>query len=211
MINHLRFADDIVVIASSEQELKEMLDQLCAESAKVGLKMNMNKTKIMNNKLCPLNNINVNGEVLQKVENYIYLGHQINCDNNNILEINRRIGLGWAIFGKHREIFKSNMPISLKTKLYNQVILPVITYGSETWTLTKESITKLQVAQRAMERQMLGISLRDRKENIWVREQTKVLDIIESIKWNKWKWAGHIQRMTDERWTKTLTNWRPWY
>ena len=103
------------------------------------------------------------------------------------------------------------MPTSLKTKLYNQVILPVITYGSETWTLTKESITKLQVAQRAMERQMLRISLRDRKENIWVRGQTKVLDIIESIKWSKWKWAGHIQRMTDERWTKTLTNWRPWY
>ncbi len=76
----------------------------------------------------------------------------------------------------------SNLPLSLKRKVYNQCILPILTYGSETWHLTNEQEEKLRSAQRGMERKMLGITWRDRKQAIWIREQTKVEDILVTIK-----------------------------
>ena len=95
--------------------------------------------------------------------------------------------------------------------MFDACILPVLTYGAETLPLTKASENKLRIAQRAMERSMLGISLRDKITNQWIRQQTKIVDVMERISSLKWNWAGHIARMTNDRWTKTKTNmnWRP--
>ena len=68
---------------------------------------------------------------------------------------------------------------------------------------------RLRVAQRSMERAMLGITRRDRKRNEWIRSQTGVQDIILKVKRHKWQWAGHIARLQDERWTKLVTEWIP--
>ncbi len=70
-----------------------------------------------------------------------------------------------------------SLPLSLKRKVYNQCILPVLTYGSESWRLTKELERKLRSAQRGRERRMLGITWRDKKRASWIREQTKAEDI----------------------------------
>ncbi len=101
----------------------------------------------------------------------------------------------------------SNLPLSLKRKVYNQCILPVLTYGSEIRHLTKEQERKLRSAQKGMERKMFGITWRDRKRAIWIREQTKIEDILMTIKKKKWSWAGYIIRRTDNRWTKRVTEW----
>ena len=98
----------------------------------------------------------------------------------------------------------------LKRKVYNGCILPAMTYGCETWKLTKSSENKLRIAQRAMERAMLGVTLRDRKRSTWIRGKTRVKDIIQIIKQQKWRWAGHLARRDDNRWTKRLTDWCPW-
>jgi hypothetical protein len=74
-------------------------------------------------------------------------------------EVNRRIQLGWAAFGKLRRVFSSSIPQSPKTKVFNQCVLPVMTYGAETWTLTARLVHKFEVAQRAMERATLLVSL----------------------------------------------------
>jgi hypothetical protein len=102
------------------------------------------------------------------------------------------------------------MDIRLKKKVFEQCILPVMTYGSETLTLTKASINKLRVSQRAMERAMLGISLRDKKRNEWIRRKTGMTDVIHKVKSLKWEWAGHVARMEDERWTKRALDCRPY-
>ncbi len=103
----------------------------------------------------------------------------------------------------------SNLPLSLKRKVYNQCILPVLAHGSETWRLTKELERKLRSAQRGMERRMLGITLRDRKRASWIREHTKVEDILVTIKNKKWTWAGHVMRRRDNRWATRVTEWQP--
>ena len=84
-----------------------------------------------------------------------------------------------------------------------------IVYGAETWSTTREMEQKLITTQRAMERKMLSISLRDRERHTEIRKRTKVKNIMEKIKESKWRWAGHIARTVDNRWTKRLTDWQP--
>ncbi|CAG9103041.1 unnamed protein product [Plutella xylostella] len=209
-ISHLRFADDIVIMAETLEELGEMLTDLNDASKQVGLKMNMDKTKVMSNEHVSSSPVTVGGVTIEVVDQYPYLGQVIRLGKSNFdKEVARRIQLGWAAFGKLRHIFTENIPQCLKTKVFNQCVLPVMTYGAETWCFTKGLIHKLSVAQRAMERAMLGVSLRDRIRNEEIRRRTKVTDIAKRISTLKWQWAGHVARRADDRWSRKVLEWRP--
>ena len=96
--------------------------------------------------------------------------------------------------------------MQIKKKVFNEYVLPVMTYGSETWALTTAQMDALAVAQRKMERIMLGITLRDQRHNTWIRQQTGVTDIIDHIRQSKHRWAGHVARLQDNRWTIRATS-----
>ena len=125
---------------------------------------------------------------------------------------------GWAAYAKHRDIFKSSLAICLKRQVYNSCVLPAMTYGAETWTLTKQAQDKLAAAQTKMERSMLfgvyvtktNITYKDRRTKIWVRKRTKLIDVIYTVRKMKWSWAGHINRLKDDRWTSRVTAWSPY-
>ena len=76
-------------------------------------------------------------------------------------------------------------------------------------SFTKKSTEKFRVAQRAMERAMLKITLRDRKTNEWTRNKTGLTDVISTVANKKWRWAGHTASMEYSRWTRRLLEWRP--
>jgi Reverse transcriptase (RNA-dependent DNA polymerase) len=208
-ISHLRFADDIVLISSSSTELQEMISQLNEESNKLGMKMNMKKTKVMFNKFSTEIDIQINGMQIGKVDEYVYLGQLVTMQSDKTDEIKRRIVAGWMSFNKNRDIMKSKIPMCLKRKVYNQCVLAAMTYGSQTWAITKRMQERLRITQRSMERAMVGTTRRDRKTNVWLRQQTGVQDIVCKIKKLKWQWAGHIARIQDNRWTKLATEWIP--
>ncbi len=105
----------------------------------------------------------IGNEALELVEEYTHRGQMVNANTAHEKEIRRRIGIGWSAFGKQNLVMNRNLPLSLKTKVYNHCILPVLRYWSETWRLTKELERKLKSAQREMERRMLGITWRDKK------------------------------------------------
>ncbi len=116
--------------------------------------------------------------------------------------------MGWSAFGKHSLVMNSDLLLFLKRKVHNHYILPVLTYGPENWRLTKELERKLRIAQRGMERKMLGITWRDKEGASWIREQTKVEYILMTIKNNKRSWEGHVMRRRDNRWTTRVTKWQ---
>jgi hypothetical protein len=207
-LNHLRFADDIVLISTDIHELKSMLQDLNHKSNQIGLKMNLDKTKILSNSL---ENITIDNINVEKVEQYIYLGHAIkNEKENQTLEIKRRTQLSWAAFGKLSFILKDRkIPIHLKRKTYDTCILPVATYGLETMAITRKMAEQLRVTQRAMERAMLNISLRDKIPNTEIRRRTKVTDIMEKIATLRWQWVAHVARQDTNRWSHKVTFWRP--
>ena len=131
---------------------------------------------------------------------YVYLGQHYSLkEKNQYKEIQRRIVAGWEAYAKHRDIFKSKLVICLKRQVYNSSVLPAMTYGAETWALTYQAQNKLAAAQTKMERSMLNITYKDRRTNIWVMERTKLIDIIYTVRRMKWSWAGHINRLKDDR------------
>ncbi|KAK2183091.1 hypothetical protein NP493_323g00014 [Ridgeia piscesae] len=135
--------------------------------------------------------IYVNNTQIENVEGYIYLGQRYSTrDKTKDKEIQRRITAGWTAFVKHRAIFKGNIGKCLKRQVYNSCILPAMTYVEETWALTTQAKKKLAAAQTKMERSMLNIIYRNSNTNIWVREKTKITDVIEQVRRRKWTWAG---------------------
>ena len=98
----------------------------------------------------------------------------------------------------------------MKRQVYNSCVLPAMTHGVETWALNTHAKNKLAVARTKMERSMLNITYRYRKTNIWVREKTKVTDVIDQVRRRKWTWTGHFSRIRDNGWTQHITTGKPY-
>ena len=207
-LNNLRFADDICLLSSDFEELRGMLEDLHQESLRVGLEMNLDKTKIMTPDNIPMV---IDGQIVENVAEYVYLGQVLKLSQDcRTAEITRRIGQTWAAFGNLRHIFcNPRLPINLKRKVHDACLLPVATYGLETIALTVRNAQRLRVMQRAIERRMLGVSLRDRIRNEELRRRSKIKDVIERIAELKWSWAGHVARQSDTKWPLKILNWRP--
>ena len=149
-----------------------MLNDLRSESRKYGLKINRTKTKLMIN-----NNISATPVKLEEIElttECIYLGQKISLQEpNQASEIKRRAQLGWVAFGKLHTIMRSNLPMSMKKKAFNQCVLLTMTYACETWATTKRMDNKLRVTQRAMERLMAGVTKKDHIRKTELRRKPK--------------------------------------
>ena len=123
----------------------------------------MRKTKIMAGTTRTTKAVYVNGIKLDQVD-YVYLGQRFTLiEKNQDNEIRRRIKAGWQAYGTRSIIMKGTLPTCLKRKVFNQCILPAMTYGAETWTLTTKMENKLSAAQHKMERNMFNITYKDRK------------------------------------------------
>lgn len=206
-LTHLRFADDIVLITEKHCELEYMLKSLDEESRKCGLHMNTSKTCLMTNReQVP---IILQATEIIYVDKYIYLGQNIGFTDLTLEEVNRRIKNTWKKYWSLKEVFKSNIPTRLKKKAMDTIILPTLLYGCQTWAFTQDIINKLQSSQRAMERSMLGFKLKDRKRNKDIRKLTKVIDAVEVACRMKWRWAGHVARTKDGRWSEKVLHWYP--
>ncbi|CAG4947891.1 unnamed protein product [Colias eurytheme] len=206
-LNHLRFADDLVLISETGKELQHMVKSLNQASKLAGLEMNLSKTMVMtNNTKVP---IYVDNIPLPYTEKYIYLGKQISFDRlSNYQEIERRAQLTWNKYWSFKEIFKSNMPIKLKTKVMNSCLIPCLTYACQTWKFNKSVKEKIITCQRGMERSMLNIKRINKIRHTKIRNITKATDGLEQALALKWKWAGHIARLQDHRWTRKVSEWR---
>ena len=190
------------MFAKSPDEVTSMLTDIHDTSKPANLNMNLGKTKVMFNEHAKKCTITVDGETIKKVDTYVYLGKTVTKDFDLIPEIRKRITLGWAAFGKVDNIMRSRKgSTKIKRKIHDEYSLPVMTYGCQAWTLNNAMMDKLAaVAQRKMERIMLGIILRDRKRNTYICQETGESDIINAIRKAKSRWAGHIVRLSDNRW-----------
>ena len=132
-INNLRYSDDTTLMAESEEELKSLLMKVKKESEKVGLKLNIQKTKIMASG--PITSWEIDGET---VADFIFLGSKITADGDCSHEIKRRLLLGRKAMTNLDSIFKSR-DITLPTKvcLVKALVFPVVMYGCECWTIKK--------------------------------------------------------------------------
>ena len=135
-INNLRYADDTTLMAENEEELKSLLIKVKEESEKVGLKFNIQKTKIMASG--PITSWQIDGETVETVSDFIFWSSKITADGDCSHEIKRRLLLGRTVMTNLDSIFKSR-DITLPTNvcLVKAMVFPVVMYGCESWTIKK--------------------------------------------------------------------------
>ena len=135
-INNLRYADDTTLMAESEEELKSLLMKVKDESEKVGLKFNIQKMKIMASG--PITSWEIDGETVETVADFIFLGSKITTDGDCSHEIRRHLLFGRKVMTNLDSILKSrDIILPTKVHLVKAMVFPVVMYGCESWTVKK--------------------------------------------------------------------------
>lgn len=202
------YADDIALVARSKNSLIEVFNILEKRSQGFGLKINEMKTKYMlmtsNSNIIIEPTISVGNYSFQCVDKFCYLGSTVN--NKNIIseEIYRRIMTGNRAYYCNLSLLKSSLlSRNTKLRLYKTLIRPVVTYGAESWTMSKANESSLRIFERKILRKIYGpvkegetwrIRTNQELEQISERE-----DIVRFIKSRRLMWLGHIKRMPKER------------
>ena len=163
-VNNLRYADDTTLMAESEEELKSLLMKVKEDSEKVGLKLSIQKTKIMASG--PITSWETDGETVETVSNFILGGSKITAYGNCSHEIKRRLLLGRKVMTNLDSIFKSR-DIALPTKvcLVKAVVFPVVMYGYESWTVKKAEQQRIDAFELWCWRRLLRVPWTARRYN----------------------------------------------
>ena len=162
-------------------ELQSMIEELNEKSEQIGPKINSTKSKYQSNDIHQNQHIiTINNRPLKKVV-YTYLGQKIQITKNNLTaNLSRRISLAWSAFGRMQDVFKSDIPNTIKARVSDQY--PTGSHvGTETWVLIKNIINRFQVTQRAIERRILNINLQNHVTNTEIRKRTKVKDVRKNM------------------------------
>ena len=141
-INNLRYADDTTLVAESEEELKSLLMKVKVESEKIGLKLNIQKMKIMASR--PITSWEIDGETVETVSDFIFLGSKITADGDCSHEIKRCLLLGRKVMSNLDRILKSrDIALPTKVHLVKAMVFPMVMYGCESWTVKKAECRRI--------------------------------------------------------------------
>ena len=163
-INNLRYADDTTLMAESEEELKSLLMTVKEDSKKVGLKLNIQKMKIMASG--PITSWQIDGETVETVSDFIFGGSKITADGDCSHEIKRRLLLGRKVMTNLDSIFKSR-DITLPTNvcLVKAMVFPVVMYRCESWSVKKAERRRIDAFELWCWRKLLRVPWTGRSSN----------------------------------------------
>ena len=163
-INNLRYADDTSLMAESEEELKSLLMKVKVESEKVGLKLSIEKMKIMASG--PITSWEVDGETVETVSAFIFLGSKITADGDCSHEIKIRLLLGKKVMTNLDSILKSrDITLPTKVHLVKTMVFPVVIYGCESWSVKKAERQRIDAFELWCWRRLLRVPWTARRSN----------------------------------------------
>ena len=163
-INNLRYADDITLMAESAEEVKSLLMKVKEESEKVGLKLNIQKTKIMASG--PITSWEIAGETLETVSDFIFGSTKVMADGDCSHEIKRRLLLGRKVVTKLDSMFKRrDITLPTKVHLVKAMVFPVVMYGCESWTVKEAECRRIDAFELWCWRRLLRVPWTARRSN----------------------------------------------
>ncbi|GFO12756.1 endonuclease-reverse transcriptase [Plakobranchus ocellatus] len=198
-INNLRYADDTVLIAENEKDLQQLLDIVKEESEKKGLELNRKKTEVMvvsRKQELPIINIYIKGTRLKQKDQFKYLGSLISSDGRNNSEVASRIAQAKTNFQKMKTVLTNkNISIRTRRRALECYIEPILMYGCEAWTISKQTQKKLEATEMWFLRRMLQISWTAKKTNDTVLEEAHTTRLlISKIHKRQATFFGHVMR-----------------
>ena len=196
-INNFRYADDTTLMAESKEDLKSLLMKVKEESEKVGLKLNIQKTKVMASG--PISSCQVDGKTMEMVRDFIFLGSKITADGDCSHEIKRCLLLGRKVMTNLDSILKSR-DITLPTKvgLVKAMIFPVVMYGCESWTVKKAECQIIDAFELWRWRRLLRVPWTVRRSNQSILKQISPGCSLEGQMLKlKLQYFGHLTQRAD--------------
>ena len=157
MPGEISYADDTTLMTESEEELKSLLMKVKEESEKVGLKLNIQKTKIMASS--PITSWEIDGKTVEIVSDFVLGGSKITADGDCSHEIKRRLLLGRKVLTNLDSIFKSrDITLPTKVHLVKAMVFPVVMYGCESWTVKKAERQRIDAFELWSWRRLLRVA-----------------------------------------------------
>ena len=193
-INNLRYADDTTLMAESEEELKSLLMKVKEKSEKVGLKLNIQKTKIMASG--PITSWQIDGQTVETVAEFIFLSSKITADGDCSHEIKRHLLLGRKVMTSLDNVLKSR-DITLPTNicLVKAMIFPVVIYRCESWTIKKAEHQRIVAFELWCWRRLLRVSWTARRSNQSILKEISPEYSLERLMLTlKLQYFGHLMR-----------------
>ena len=196
-INNLRYVDDTTLMAESEEELKSLLMKVKEESEKVGLKLNIQKTKIMASG--PITSWEIDGETVETVSDFIFSGSKITADGDCSHEIKICLLLGRKVMTNLDSILKSrDITLPTKVHLVKAMIFPVVMYGYESWTVKKAECQRIDAFELWCWRRLLRAPWTARRFNQSILKETSPGCSLEGLILKlKLQYFGHLMRRVD--------------
>ena len=196
-INNLIYADDTTLMAESEEELKSFLMKVKEESEKVGLKLNIQKTKIMASG--PITLWKIDGETMETVPDFLFLGSKITADGDCSHKIKRHLLLGRKAVTNLDSILESrNITLPSKVCLVKATVFPVVMYGCESWTIKKAEHRRIDAFELWCWRRLLRVPWTARTSNQSILKEISPEYSLKGLMLNlKLQYFGHLMRRTD--------------
>ncbi|KAL5157078.1 Outer envelope protein 64, mitochondrial [Glycine soja] len=194
------FADDIVLLGESREELNERLETWRRALETHGFRLSRSKSEYMEckfNKRRRVSNseVKIGDHIIPQVTRFKYLGSVIQDDGEIEGDVNHRIQAGWMKWRKASGVLcDAKVPIKLKGKFYRTAVRPAILYGTECWAVKSQHENKVGVAEMRMLRWMCGKTRQDKIRNETIRERVGVAPIVEKVVENRLRWFGHVER-----------------
>ena len=184
-------------MAESEKELKSLLVKVKEETEKVGLKLNIQKTKIMASG--PITPWEIDGETVETVSDFIFLGSKITADGDRSHEIKRRLLLGRKVMTNLDSTFKSrDITLPTKVRLVKAMVFPVVMYGCESWTVKKAERQRIDAFELWCWRRLLRVPWTARRSNQSILKDISPGCSLEGMMLKlKLQYFGHLMRRVD--------------
>ncbi|VDP61389.1 unnamed protein product [Schistosoma curassoni] len=194
-LDDLDFADDLALLLHTRQQMQEKTTSVAAASAAVGLNIHKEKSKILRYNTVCTNRTTIDGEDLEDVKTFTYLGSIIDEHGESYADVKARIGKARAAYLQLKNIWNSKQLLTnTKVEIFNTNVKTVLLYGAETWRTTKAIIQKIQVFINSCLRKILRIRWPDTVSNKVLWERTHQIPAEEEIRKKRWKWIGHRLR-----------------
>ncbi|XP_063427447.1 uncharacterized protein LOC134710955 [Mytilus trossulus] len=207
-LKDIDYADDLAIVSNTKNQMKEKTEVLEQNARMIGLKINSKKTQIMTVNMLYTPDIKVNGEQLELVQSFTYLGSIVKSEGGAGQDIKTKIGKARSAFHRLRNIWETpSIRKKTKLKIYNSCVTSVLLYGAECWRMTEKVINRLFSFHNTCLRRIMKIYWPNKITNEALHKKTKSQDIKTALLQKRWRWLGHVLRKPQGDMTKVALRW----